>query len=62
MQLFAKVGHGRLRPSLEGFNLNDAIKQLLMKSWSKEPEYRPNINEFAREMSKINEFYFIDKQ
>jgi predicted Ser/Thr protein kinase len=61
MQLYENIGRGTLRPPIDEYGLSEAVKQLLMRGWHKEPMSRPTIRNFAEEILKI-ENLFEDKQ
>lgn len=61
VQLCQNVGYGNLRPPLDDYGLTKAVKELLKKGWSKEAALRPNIHDFAVELTKID-VLFVDKQ
>ena len=61
IQLSQNVGYGNLRPPLDDYGLTKTVKQLLEKGWNKEAMLRPNIHDFAKELSKI-EVLYVDKQ
>ena len=53
LQLVENVGRGDMRPSLDGTDITEPVKQLLAKGWVKEAARRPEIGAFSNEWSKI---------
>ena len=53
MQLIENVGHGSMRPKLAETGLVESVKQLLTRSWCKQPSHRPEIHIISAELDKI---------
>ncbi len=52
-QLVKNVGRENLRPSLDGTDVTEPVKQLLVRGWAKEAARRPDINNFSKAWSEI---------
>ena len=48
-QLISNVGHGNLRPNLDGTTVAEPVKELLAKGWNKAPASRPDIGQFSQD-------------